>query len=174
LIRPELVAAIRAQYRLPPAGIHGVAHWARVLENGRRLAGANGARLPVVEMFAVFHDSGRRNEGSDAGHGRRGAELARSLRADLPDLGDEDFELLVEACERHTDGLRVAELTVGTCWDADRLDLARVGKQTDPRRLCTEAARDPELLAWASRRAAARVVPRAILEEWALDLTGFP
>ena len=39
-----------------------------------------------------------------------------------------------------------------TCWDADRLDLGRVGIRPDPRRLFTAAARSPELLSWAYQR----------------------
>jgi uncharacterized protein len=34
---------------------------------------------------------------------------------------------------------------VQTCWDADRLDLGRVGIIPRPDRLCTEEARDPVL-----------------------------
>jgi uncharacterized protein len=120
----------------------------------------------------VFHDARRQNEGWDPGHGRRGAELAAALRAAHLELADEEFAVLVEACAGHTDGAVQADPTVGTCWDADRLDLPRVGKRTDPRRLCTAAARDPQLLAWASRRASARLVPRALLEEWGLDSSG--
>jgi uncharacterized protein len=171
VLQPGLIAAILAQYRLPRFGVHGVAHWARVLENGSRLAAATGARAAVVELFAVFHDAARRNESRDPGHGRRGAELAAALRAALR-LEDEEFALLVEACAGHTDGGVQADPTVGTCWDADRLDLPRVRKRTDPRRLCTAAARDPRLLAWASRRASAHLVPRALLEEWGLDSSG--
>jgi hypothetical protein len=44
VLQPGLIAAILAQYRLPPFGIHGVTHWGRVLENGRRLAAGRRAR----------------------------------------------------------------------------------------------------------------------------------
>jgi hypothetical protein len=33
------------------------------------------------------------------------------------------------------------DITVQTCWDADRLDLPRVGIQPLPQFLCTEAAK---------------------------------
>ena len=45
-----------------------------------------------------------------------------------------------------------ADITVQTCWDADRLDLGRVGIIPRPDRLCTEEARDPVLLDIAYRR----------------------
>jgi uncharacterized protein len=172
MIHPGLLAAVLSQYQLPIYGIHGIAHWARVLENGRRLSASTGARQLVVELFAIFHDSRRRNEGRDPGHGQRGAELARHLRAAHIDLQDSDFELLIEACERHTEGGTDGDLTVRVCWDSDRLDLERVGNRTDPRRLCTTVARNPELLGWASRRAADRFLPRAVLEEWGIDPAG--
>ena len=44
------------------------------------------------------------------------------------------------------------DATVLTCWDADRLDLGRVGIRPDPKYLCTPAARDPEMLASAYLR----------------------
>lgn len=40
---PSLIRIIREQYQLPWDGIHGVSHWARVLENGLRLAPLTGA-----------------------------------------------------------------------------------------------------------------------------------
>lgn len=50
------------------------------------------------------------------------------------------------------EGQTLGDATVLTCWDADRLDLGRVGIRPHPHRLCTEAARDPVLLEWAYQR----------------------
>jgi uncharacterized protein len=44
-----------------------------------------------------------------------------------------------------------------TCWDADRLDLGRVGIRPLAERLCTDAARQPAMLQWAYRRSLARL-----------------
>jgi uncharacterized protein len=71
-----IVHAILLEYALPWAGTHGVGHWARVLENGLRLAELTGAIAEVVQLFAIFHDSRRVNEDFDLAHGQRGAELA--------------------------------------------------------------------------------------------------
>ncbi|MHB8834280.1 MAG: HD domain-containing protein [Candidatus Methylomirabilia bacterium] len=150
--RTATIAAVRAQYRLDWDGIHGRAHWERVLENGLRLAGLTGARTDVVELFAYFHDACRHNDSRDPEHGARGAELARSLAGTVFDLDPQGLALLVEACTGHTRGETVAEATVATCWDADRLDLARVGKTPRPELLCTDAARDPAIIAWACGR----------------------
>jgi uncharacterized protein len=169
-----IVHRVLEDYALPPHGTHGVGHWARVLENGLRLAEVSGACVEVVRLFAVFHDSRRVNEGVDHGHGQRGAELAAKLRGDLFDLDDHEFQLLQEACAWHTDGLTVGNITVQSCWDADRLDLGRVGTLPDPRRLCTAAARRTEILKWADGRGALEVVPGIVQKEWGIDLGDEP
>lgn len=168
MIDARLVRRVLETFVLEPSSPHGPDHWARVAENGRRLAGATGADLHVVELFALFHDAQRRSEGRDPGHGDRGAELAGRLRGDGFDLPDRAFGLLQTACRLHTDGLIDADITIQTCWDADRLDLRRVGIRTRLERLCTSAARDPDLLAWADRRAYERVWPESIRREWGL------
>ncbi len=168
MITRPLVAAILSHYTLPLGGTHGVTHWARVLENGRRLAASTGARLDVVEMFAVFHDSQRQNEGFDSGHGARGGRLAAHLRGQAFDLDDAGFDLLMLACQVHTDGQTVADVSVQTCWDADRLDLPRVGILATDEYLCTPAARQSELIAWARERAERRHVPEWIWLDWGL------
>ena len=99
-------------YALPIRGSHGIVHWARVLENGLRIADVNGADREVVTLFAVFHDSRRINEYDDDGHGLRGGEFARSLRGSLVNLDDGRFELLFEACRLPADGLTSIEPTM--------------------------------------------------------------
>lgn len=162
-----IMSEILRGYVLPVLGDHGVVHWSRVLENGLRIAEANGADREVVTLFALFHDSRRVNQFRDDGHGLRGGELARSLRGSLVHLDDTRFELLFEACRLHTDGLTASEPTLQACWDADRLDLGRVGITPNPHRLCTDVARN--LLAWAHTRAIAGYEPIDILESWGVD-----
>jgi uncharacterized protein len=166
-----LVHAILEDYALPWHGTHGLGHWARVLENGLRLAEVTGAKVEVVQLFAIFHDARRVNEGVDDGHGQRGADLAAELRH-LFKLPDADFELLYEACAAHTDGLTEADVTIQTCWDADRLDRGRVGIVPAPMKLCTPAAKTWEMIQWADGRAAFEVVPDFVKDEWRIDLVG--
>ncbi|MBZ0269297.1 hypothetical protein K8I85_14180 [bacterium] len=78
------------------------------------------------------------------------------------------------ACEGHTHGGTVADVTVQTCWDADRLDLGRVGVRPLPRYLCTPPARAAETISWAHARATGRVVPELLRSEWGLDSRGRP
>ena len=155
IITPELVDALRKAQPLTWHGIHGVSHWQRVRQNGLRLAKISGADAAVVECFAFLHDIKRLNDGRDPQHGQRAADFARTIRTTLIHLGDVQFDLLLYACAEHTRGLTHTDITIGTCWDADRLDLARVDIIPDPKRLCTEAARDPDILKWAVRRSRA-------------------
>jgi uncharacterized protein len=154
---------------LPPFGLHGIKHWARVLEIGRRLIPLTGARADVVELFSVLHDACRHNEVHDPRHGERGAALAAALCGRVFELDDAGLVLLRNACAHHTDGVCVADVTVQTCWDSDRLDLARAGIRPSPRKLCTEAACAPELIAWATARSQMDETPDVVWKEWGIS-----
>ena len=166
-LRP-LLEVVHGQYALAWWGLHGVTHWARVYESGLRLAPETKADLEVVLLFTLLHDARRLNEGWDHGHGKRGAEFAAGLRGDLLQLSPRRFDVLYYACAKHTEGLTDGDPTVQTCWDADRLDLARAGIRPVPARLCTQAARLPETIAWATDRSERRVVPEFVHREWAI------
>ena len=168
-----IVHRILENYTLPWDGIHGVSHWARVLENGLRLAQVTAANIAVVELFAVFHDSCRVNEAVDPGHGQRGADLAAKLRGDLFHLPDAEFLLLYDACIAHTDGETEADITIQTCWDADRLDLGRVSMAPDPTKLCTPAAKRGDILKWADGRGTFGMIPDVISRDWGIDTRGW-
>ncbi len=169
-ISQELMKPILSGYKLSINGIHGLSHWARVMEYGLKLTEQNGADPVVVALFAVFHDCRRLNEGRDKGHGKRGGDFARSLRGNLLGISSSQFELLYYACSFHTAGKTEGNITVRTCWDSDRLDLNRVGIITDPDRLCTEEAKKPEILKWAGMQAKNRVVPE-IVDVWSKVMT---
>ncbi len=141
---PRILQAVLDQYTLPWNGDHGIAHWARVLENGLQLSEETGANRDVVCLFAVLHDSCRLNEYHDPDHGPRAAELAQALRGRLFDLPEPEFRLLHRACFGHTHEPTHPDITIQTCWDSDRLDLGRVGITPHPSRLCTEVAKRPE------------------------------
>lgn len=161
-----LLRVINDQYALEWSGIHGANHWARVMENGLVLAHENAADLEVVALFALFHDACRLNDDHDPEHGGRGADLAASQHLRLFHIRDDQLALLIEACTLHTGGGTDAHPTVQTCWDADRLDLLRVGITPIARRLCTAAAREPELMGWANDRARRDHTPSFAREGW--------
>ena len=100
-------------------------------------------------LFALFHDSRRANDSIDPKHGKRGAKFARSLQhsaAMLKALDADDFALLEYACSSHTNIDTEHELSehiiARICWDADRLDIGRVGYRVDPHYLSTEYAKE--------------------------------
>jgi uncharacterized protein len=152
MISQRLLSEIRREFALPLDGIHGEPHWARVHENGRRLAQQTGADPQIVELFAYLHDSEREDDGWDQLHGPRAAEYVKSLHGSYLFLSDEELECLLYACAHHSDGLTEANITVQTCWDADRLDLGRIQIMPDAHYLCTPAAKDPAMIAWAYQR----------------------
>ena len=156
MVSKPLWEMLRDQSSLSAGGHHGLDHWVRVLANGKKLAEKTGANLVVVKLFAAFHDARRLNEDFDPDHGVRAAAFAREMRGQWFELDDYGMTLLVEACEQHSDGLIYADITVQTCWDADRLDLGRVGIVPDPQYLCTDAAKEPEMIEWAHNRATKR------------------
>lgn len=160
-VTPDLVAFLRSHFVLDWHGMHGANHWARVKVNGLLLAAETGADAHVVELFAFLHDSCREHDGHDTSHGPRAAATVEELRdRKLIALSDTQHEWLVDACERHSNGEIHAPLTVQVCWDADRLDLGRVGTRPAAKRLCTEVARREEAIRAAYERSLGRRVPR--------------
>ncbi|MFN8607206.1 MAG: hypothetical protein U0931_06720 [Vulcanimicrobiota bacterium] len=122
----QLEAELFDDYGLPLNGLHGARHWRRVDRFGQLLALHTGADVEVVRRFALFHDSQRYNDEKDPGHGERAAHRARQFCAD--ELTREQMQLLHLACVGHERGITTDDATVGTCWDADRLDIDRQGK----------------------------------------------
>ena len=165
----KLIERILKDYGLPPDGIHGIGHWGRVLENGRKLAHDTGGDLKVVSLFAVLHDSKRENEGHDFLHGSKASLFIDEIRNEYLDITDDQLYILKNACTFHNQDLiqpqmfnlygaddeqfQKAIITIQTCWDADRLDLPRVGIVIDPERLCTEAAKKSNIIEWGTQRA---------------------
>ncbi len=133
---------VTEQFHMPSYSVHGPDHWRRVERNGLLLATRTGADVGVVRLFALFHDSCRKDDGHDPEHGARGACYAASLRGNAFQLTDDQFELLSYACVWHTEALHHTDPTIGTCWDADRLDLGRVGRIPNAAYMSTEFGRE--------------------------------
>ena len=138
---PGLVEFLRSDFALDWRGIHGSPHWARVLNNGTILGKAEGARLDVITLFAFLHDHKRIHDSHDTEHGKLAVESAKNLRGVFFKIDDTGFDLLCEAMENHSDGVVTGDITVKCCYDADRLDLGRVGIMPKPIYLCTETAK---------------------------------
>ena len=150
--RIRLLQVIRQQFRLDWRGIHGVPHWARVRHHGLKLAQETGADPIVVELFAFLHDSQRCDDNADPMHGQRGSDYARKLHQTCFKLTDNQLELLCLAIAEHSRGTVHSNPTIQTCWDADRLDLGRVGIYPSPEHLSWEALKyTAQAYAWSRR-----------------------
>lgn len=152
----KALAVVRPGFRLNfHDGIHGVSHWSRVWYHGRRIAHTLDVNPAIVAWFAYLHDSQRHNDHRDPLHGTRAADFALGLRREriLVELSRTEFEHLCEAMRLHSDGHVEGEPAIRACWDADRLDLGRVGIEPHPKRLCTPFARRRKTIQEASRMA---------------------
>ena len=109
--------------------LHGYKHWEQVERNVIEL-GENtpGCDIEVARLFAILHDCKRQDEEEDKGHGERAAEFTQELydKGKLY-IDPEQFSTLKFAIKHHNEGLVSSDPTIGVCWDADRLDLPRVG-----------------------------------------------
>ena len=133
-----LWALASARFRLGAGSLHGPDHWQRVERNGLEIARHDAAAdVLVVRLFSVLHDSCRHNESHDPEHGARAAAWARELQGRHFWLDDDALEILCEACVWHDKGKTSDHPTIGACWDADRLDLPRVGITPLPRYMST-------------------------------------
>lgn len=118
--------------------IHGIDHWDRVARNGEALHVPD-ADMEVVLSFAYLHDVERQSDAYDVEHGPRAAELIDQIRESvLSFLDDKQIGLLKDACTFHTTVSRTGNPTIDTCFDADRLDLPRVGITPDPNKMATK------------------------------------
>ena len=139
-----LLAQVRTRSTGIGSHVHGEYHWRTVGANGLWLA----EPLPdadtfVIFLFALLHDSMRLNDSVDPQHGPRAATFATELHGEgLLGTTPAQLETLQYACFEHTNGLTSDDPTVGCCWDADRLDLPRVGITPDPQRFSTERAHE--------------------------------
>jgi len=139
--RKDLLKAVLKQFKVDRQGVHGPGHWARVRYHALMIGRATGSDLLVVELFAFLHDSRRLNEYKDPEHGSRAASYAEELNGKFFQLSEEQIEKLCHAMTFHSDGSIHADPTIQTCWDADRLDLGRVGKKPKAQYLSKEGAK---------------------------------
>jgi uncharacterized protein len=136
-LRAKLSEVAKDAYPLPIFGTHGIRHWSRVAKYGAVLCRQVGVNWQVVDLFSFMHDCQRENEIHDPQHGPRAETLLRKIRGIVPLEGD-DFERLCIACRLHTSDQRHPDPTVAACFDADRLDLGRVGIRPDPKLMASE------------------------------------
>lgn len=150
-LRKELLNLIAGQFKLDIKSEHGMPHWQRVEEIGDYLTERTGADLGVIYLFAYLHDSKRENEGHDPEHGRRASFFIKELYGkDILNISEKQLSQLTFACEHHSDSrIKSDDITIQTCWDADRLDLWRIGAIPEPSLLNTAIAKQEETIKFA-------------------------
>lgn len=151
--RNGLLKEILSQFRISKEGVHGPNHWARVLHHGLGIGSQVGANLLVVELFSFLHDSQRIDEYEDRFHGERAAEYAASLNQRYFELSPAGLDDLTHAIRFHSEGDVHHNATIQSCWDADRLDLGRVGIKPSAKYLSMLAAqRIEDAYKWSRQR----------------------
>ena len=131
-----------SRFRCDAGSIHGLQHWRTVAGNGDRLCPDTGADPTVVRLFAYLHDHCRLDDEGDPDHGKRAADGLRLIPTSVVKIKPSQMRLLDYAIRHHVDGDVSDDPTIGTCWDADRLDLGRVGIVTDERYMSTAQGKE--------------------------------
>lgn len=159
----ELLAQLR-RFTFFDSHLHGPAHWVRVHRFGLILAdnmNLEESQARCVEVFAWTHDLARVDDGGGNQHALDGAAHAFPVMDALfDDLNAAERQLVSAAIRHHSDGMTADEAyfqgvldiegwtedelveTVAACWDADRLDLLRLGVPPNARYMSTECWRD--------------------------------
>lgn len=130
--------------------LHGVAHWTRVHRYGLLLAETlelSESEKIAVALFGWTHDLARTDDGGGNQHSIDGAEYVAHVTNTLfSDFPKDTLTIVQNAIRYHSDGMNAEEAlyslslandsswsrsailnTIGCCWDADRLDLLRLG-----------------------------------------------
>lgn len=149
------------KYQLFDSHCHGFDHWVRVYYNGMTLARhlrLDHDAMRCIEVFAWTHDLLRETDDDDDGlHAYDAADKLQVICDDVfPDLKKDQIRITELAVRYHSDGMTAYEAytsgllrgttysredvinIVGCCWDADRLDLPRVGIKPHPRYMTTD------------------------------------
>lgn len=131
----KIIDYVSSNWHLGP--IHGIGHWRRVERNGLLIA-TDKVNINIVRLFAYLHDHKRIEDGYDLEHGLRAAENLDNLRESLlSELTENEFSMLKTACKEHSITNSTGIPTIDACFDADRLDLPRVGYKPDPSRMAS-------------------------------------
>ena len=136
----EIIKLTMSQFVMDhETSMHGITHWQEVEKNAIMLAVQPGVDMTVVRLFAYFHDCKRVEEYEDYEHGERAAEFVKECRVSgkLDFIDDAQYALLWEACNYHNKGVTSENLTVGACYDADRIELLRCGITPRPELMST-------------------------------------
>lgn len=129
------------EFKLEPRSDHGPDHWEKVERNTLILSkGMDEKEILTCRLFAILHDCKREDEFDDPEHGYRAARfVSKALEKPIRDsIGADNYKRLLEALRHHNEASISDDPVIGCCWDADRLDLLRVGIIPDKNLLSTK------------------------------------
>jgi uncharacterized protein len=150
----KIIEYIQSRALLFNSPIRGMRHWKSVEKIGMYLCERNNADRELVKMFAYIHDIGRVNEDEDFEHGKRSAEIAKEMVGNkiITGLNEDQLQKLYYACEHHSEAdAKSDDITIQTCWDADRLDLWRLRIAPRKELLYTDAGKTTEASEYAKK-----------------------
>ncbi|MDX2470608.1 MAG: hypothetical protein QNL04_08530 [SAR324 cluster bacterium] len=145
----QLIGTVLQNYALHKDGTHGLNHWLRVMYFGVKIAQQRSINMNFVILFALIHDSQRQEGWEDEEHGLRAAESLTNFPWLQDYITHEELEKLFFAIMFHNKGITSKDQLIQTCWDADRLDLPRVGISLDPEYFSQDTWSDQKLMKWA-------------------------
>ncbi|MFC4236475.1 hypothetical protein ACFOY8_14820 [Thalassospira xianhensis] len=141
--RKGLLNRVRSDAGYPGSSLHGEQHWRCVASAANFIAEYTpNCDLATLSLFSLLHDSMREDDGYDEFHGQRAAEYLDTLVDDgVIGGGEADISRLRLAIYWHNQAsVDPKDSTIGACWDADRLNLWRLGIRPNARYLSTEFA----------------------------------
>lgn len=141
----QILEKIKSDTTSNRQSIHGDGHWWRVSQLGKLIAQKEQIPERIPVLFGYFHDCQRLNDTHDPEHGPRAAQYVADFPPELLGLSGAEANQLMLACHYHTHECETDYPVIHACWDADRLDLTRIGALPDPNRLFTDTAKQMAL-----------------------------
>lgn len=137
-----LLAHVLANATNLSSRLHGENHWLRVTKVGLELTKqVPDCDLTVIFLFGLLHDTQRLCDGHDPQHGERASHFVQRMNNGVFLLADEQLKILAYALHEHDTGKISDDPTIGICWDADRLNLWRIGRVPRQPFLSTDPAK---------------------------------
>ena len=119
--------------------VHGMGHLRRVSSTAGRMAAILDEDIESAVVGGFLHDCARTDDGGGTSHAHSSAQLAKDIMITCyPHL---DIARLCRGIAQHADGMITDDPLIGCVWDADRLDLSRLGIEVDLDLLSTFVAR---------------------------------
>ena len=165
LLTPSIILPHITPLAKHNSSLHGIAHWTRVHRYGLLLAdslGLSEAEKLAIALFGWTHDLARTDDGGGNQHSLDGAKYVHVVTKTLfNDFPEDILNIISCAIRYHSDGMNAEEAlhelpianhsnwshesvlnVISCCWDADRLDLLRLGIVPDESKMSTIYWRD--------------------------------